>query len=226
MRVRRESPSGAPFSGPIYHNPKELFSMKKLLAVLAALFAVTLVGACGNDNMDGMDHGKSTPPSTKEAADHNAADVTFAQEMIPHHAQAITMAKVAATNAADPKVKDLAKRIEDAQDPEIKTMSDWLKAWGEDVPASDMGGMDHGSMPGMMSSSEMAALEKAAGAEFDKMFLQMMIRHHEGAIPMAEALRELGSDSRALAVAGSIEAGQTAEIDAMRSIQNRLGCTG
>ena len=192
--------------------------MKKLLAVLAALFAVTLVGACGNDNMDGMDHGKSTPPSTKEAADHNAADVTFAQEMIPHHAQAITMAKVAATNAADPKVKDLAKRIEDAQDPEIKTMSDWLKAWGEDVPASDMGGMDHGSMPGMMSSSEMAALEKAAGAEFDKMFLQMMIRHHEGAIEMAKTEQSSGKSTDAKKLAGEIEKAQTAEITEMQGL--------
>jgi len=192
--------------------------MKKLLAVLAALFAVTMVGACGNDNMDGMDHGKSSASSTKETAEHNAADVTFAQEMIPHHAQAITMAKMAATQAADPKVKDLAKRIEGAQDPEIKTMSGWLKAWGEDVPATDMGGMNHGSMPGMMSASEMAALEKAAGAEFDKMFLQMMIRHHEGAIEMAKTEQSSGKSTDAKKLAGEIEKAQTAEITEMQGL--------
>jgi len=158
------------------------------------------------------------PSNTKEAADHNAADVTFAQEMIPHHGQAVAMAKLAATKAADPKVQDLAKRIEGAQDPEIKTMSEWLKAWGEDVPAADMGGVNHGSMPGMMSGSEMATLEKAAGAEFDTMFVQMMIRHHQGAIEMANTEQTAGKNADAKKLAGEIEKAQTAEITEMQGL--------
>jgi uncharacterized protein (DUF305 family) len=78
---------------------------------------------------------------------------------------------------------------------------------------------------GMASPEEIAALQDATGQEADCLFLELMIRHHEGAIPMAAAVIELGSEPRVLEVAGSIEAGQTAEIDAMRSMQGRLGCT-
>ena len=81
----------------------------------------------------------------------------------------------------------------------------------------------HAAM-GMASADELTALQDATGQEADCLFLELMIRHHEGAIPMAEALIELGTDPRALQVAESIEAGQTAEIDAMQSMQARLGC--
>jgi uncharacterized protein (DUF305 family) len=78
---------------------------------------------------------------------------------------------------------------------------------------------------GMASAEELTALQTATGQEADCLFLELMIRHHEGAIPMAEALLELGSDPRALQVAEAIQSGQTAEIDAMKSIQQRLGCS-
>jgi len=79
---------------------------------------------------------------------------------------------------------------------------------------------------GMASEEEIAALQAATGQEADCLFLELMIRHHEGAVPMADAIIDLGSEPRVLQVAGAISAGQTAEIDAMKSMQQRLGCTG
>jgi uncharacterized protein (DUF305 family) len=191
------------------------FTMRKLIALFAALFALTLIAACGDNGSDG---GSKSDSSSKETAERNAADVKFAQDMIPHHGQAIEMAKLAATRAASPQVKALAQKIERAQDPEIKTMSDWLKAWGEDVPAADMPAGGHASMPGMMSADEMTEMEKMSGAEFDNMFIEMMIRHHQGAIEMAKTEQADGKNAEAKALAAQIETAQTAEISEMQTL--------
>jgi uncharacterized protein (DUF305 family) len=195
--------------------------MKKLIALSAALFTLTFVAACGDNSMDGMGHGSSkSDSSTKETAEKNAADVKFAQEMIPHHGQAIAMAELAATRAASPQVKTLAQRIEGAQDPEIKTMSEWLKAWGEEVPPVDMGHSAPGHGSGMMSADEMAKLDKASGAAFDTMFVEMMIRHHQGAIEMAKIEQKDGKNAKAKELATRIETAQTAEISEMQTLVN------
>lgn len=195
--------------------------MRKFLALFAALFALTLVAACGDNGMEGMDHGSSKSNSSSKSADRNAADVKFAQEMIPHHGQAIEMAKLATTRASSPEVKTLAQRIEGAQDPEIKTMSEWLKAWGEDIPAADMGSMaGHDSMSGMMSANDMAKLEKASGAEFDRMFVEMMIRHHQGATEMTKTELKDGKNTKPKELAAQIEKAQTAEIGEMQALVN------
>ncbi len=183
---------------------------KTLTAALLAASLLTLA-ACGND--DGTDAG----------AGHNDADVTFAQQMIPHHQQAIEMAELAETRASSQEVKDLAADIKGAQGPEIATMTGWLESWGEDVPSNDMSGMDHGNMAGdamagMMSEEEMAELGAVSGADFDQMFLTMMIEHHEGAIEMAQTEQEDGENSDAIALAEDIEAAQTSEIATMNEL--------
>lgn len=195
--------------------------MRRHLALLAALFALTLTAACNDSGTDHPAGHSSSKPDAKasEAADHNAADMTFAKDMIVHHGQAIVMARLATTRASSPPVKALAQRIEKAQDPEITTMSGWLRAWGEDVPSTDPAhGGGHGSMPGMMSAEEMTRLAGASGAAFDRMFLEMMIRHHEGAIEMAQAERKDGRNPDAKALAAQIETAQTAEIREMRTL--------
>ncbi len=182
--------------------------MRKGMALLAALLIVALTGACSDGG-------------TSSAGEHNKADVKFATDMIPHHAQAIEMAKFAATRASDPKVKSLAEKIEKAQDPEIKTMSGWLKSWGEKVPTTDGahgGGHESMDMPGMMSAGQMAALEKLSGPAFDRMFLQMMTEHHEGAIEMAKTEQKDGKSPDAKALAAEIEKAQTAEIKEMATL--------
>jgi len=201
---------------------------KQSLLLAATLLAGTLtLTACGSDNdnvvsdghMPGM--GSSSPmmsPTDGMDSRFNAADVTFATDMISHHRQAIEMAELAKTRAQSQQVKDLAARIEQAQDPEIQTMADWLTAWGKPVP-DDMGGMDmSGSMPGMMSTEDMQMLQGMSGAGFDRMFLQMMIEHHQGAIEMARTEQADGTNADAQALAGQIGNAQTAEITTMRSM--------
>ncbi|MBD8607556.1 DUF305 domain-containing protein [Aeromicrobium sp. CFBP 8757] len=160
-------------------------------------------------------------------ADFNKADVSFAQDMIPHHRQATEMAALAKTRTDTAAVLELAADIEAAQGPEIDTMTGWLNKWGKDVPAEgdDMGGMDHSnmggdssSMPGMMSDDQLAELEASSGAGFDQMFLTMMLAHHEGAVQMAKAEQSDGKNADAKALAGTIRKDQTAEIATMRDL--------
>ncbi|SOE59524.1 Uncharacterized conserved protein, DUF305 family [Streptomyces sp. OV198] len=200
-----------------------------------AVTAALVLAACGNDsgsNGSGSGSGHSSASSAAGAeADattgaHNAQDVSFAQGMIPHHQQALQMAKLAADRASSAEVKDLASRIEKAQDPEIKTMSGWLKSWGKDVPSSDssmesMPGMDdsaHSGMPGMMDSTHMDKLEKASGKDFDTVFLTMMIDHHKGAVEMATTEKNKGKYEPATSMADNIITAQTAEIAEMNKL--------
>ncbi|MEO5877254.1 MAG: DUF305 domain-containing protein [Streptosporangiaceae bacterium] len=197
--------------------------MKRAVIVGLVLAGTTAVAGCGGDDMKGMDHGSSaSSPSSPNAqsASHNDQDVMFAQQMIPHHRQAVEMARLASSRTENPEVKTLATQIEGAQDPEITAMTGWLKEWGAALPEDGMPGMDHGGagMPGMMTDADMMSLTKASGAGFDRMFLTMMIKHHEGAIAMAKEEQSKGSSAPAETLAGSIITGQTAEISTMRGL--------
>ncbi|MET8167337.1 DUF305 domain-containing protein [Streptomyces sp. NPDC005329] len=203
-------------------------------AMVAAFVTASLVlAACGNDDSSGTGQaGGHSSASSSASADatagaHNAQDVSFAQGMLPHHQQALEMAELAADRASSDQVKDLASRIEGAQGPEIKTLSGWLTSWGEDVPttsggaAESMPGMDHSAgsaMPGMMDGSDMDELEKASGADFDTMFLTMMIDHHKGAVDMAAAEKNKGEYGPATSMADGIVTTQTAEIAEMNKL--------
>ena len=151
-----------------------------------------------------------------DEAPHNDADIAFAQQMIPHHEQAIEMASLAATNASDQRVKDLAVQIEAAQSPEIEEMRAWLESWGEDAE----GAAPHEGMG--MSTDDMAALEAATGSEFDRMFLEMMIEHHTSAIEMAEIEIADGEFPDAIEMANAIKTSQQAEIDEMEALLEEL----
>ena len=183
------------------------------------------------------------PPAA--SAEHNAADLAFAQQMIVHHQGAVEMADLAPGRAANQQVKDLAARIKAAQAPEIEQMTGWLTLWGAAMTTSaaasssddGMGGMDHGgmsgmgedgemssgagtamAMPGMMSDAQMQELTGATGADFDRLFLQLMIMHHQGAIEMSDTEIAQGSNPAALALAESIKTSQTAEITEMQQL--------
>ena len=189
----------------------------------------------------------SAAPSTGDGQ-HNAADLAFAQQMIVHHQGAIEMADLAPTRAASQSVKDLAVRIKAAQGPEIEQMQGWLTTWAAAMPSSanassseDTSGMDHGmsgmgkegemtsgdvtttmSMPGMMSDADMQQLTAASGTEFDRLFLQQMIVHHQGALEMAGTELAQGSSAAAVALAQSIKTSQTAEITEMQQMLQTL----
>jgi uncharacterized protein (DUF305 family) len=210
----------------------------RLVRLTTALLAggLVLAGCSGGDTtgMEGMDSSasSSSAESSGESSAFNNTDVTFVQGMIPHHRGALAMAQLADGRAEDPRVVDLANRIEAAQEPEIETMTGWLEEWGEPVPEesdSSMGGMDHGSMDTGdmdmegMSAEDMAALEAASGPEFDRMFLEMMIVHHRGAVEMAQTEIAEGSNPDAVALAEEIASSQTAEIEEMETLLAELG---
>jgi uncharacterized protein (DUF305 family) len=175
---------------------------------MAAAAIGLLLAGCNSTNGT---HMSSEAASSAPATAHNAADVTFAQEMIPHHQQALDMAKLAASRSATTSVKDLAGRIEQAQDPEIQQMTRWLSQWGA-MP----------SMSGMHGAADMRSLQQAGGTEFDKMFLQMMVSHHQGALDMAKTELAAGSNADAKALAQRIMDGQTAEITEMQHLLTTL----
>jgi uncharacterized protein (DUF305 family) len=164
------------------------------------------------------------------AASASTADVSFAQLMIPHHQQAVQMADLALTTANSPDVKRLAEQIKAAQGPEITKMESWLAGWGADdqmhgmdpsAPANgDMGGMDMGglSASGMMSRQDLDTLSTAAGADFDRMWLQMMIAHHRGAVIMAQQVLDTTSNPDVKGLAQAVVDGQTTEIDTMQQL--------
>ncbi|MGW2542853.1 DUF305 domain-containing protein [Kitasatospora sp. NPDC001574] len=191
---------------------------------VAALVLAACGGNGGNSAHDMSAMGQTTsPPSATASAtagDRNAADVSFAKDMIQHHRQAVEMAVLADTRASSAETKDLATKIKSAQDPEIRTMSGWLTSWGEDVPA-DMSGQGHdmsSGMPGMMSTADMEKLKSSTGAEFDKLFAEMMIKHHEGAIEMAKAEKTGGKYELAKKLADEVIKAQTAEIEQMKKM--------
>ncbi|MDL2078328.1 DUF305 domain-containing protein [Streptomyces sp. GXMU-J15] len=155
----------------------------------------------------------------KAAADYNDADVTFAQMMIPHHEQALEMAELADGRASDAAVKDIAERIERAQEPEIRTMKGWLEDWDQPVSGHGAG---HGGGHGMMSGSDMAGLKGLKGTAFDKAFAELMIEHHNGAIAMAEEEKEKGENADAKRLAEAVVKGQSGEVEELKGIVERL----
>ena len=181
--------------------------IKHALAAVAASVGLAL-GGCGDD----ADTDSSNQP------EFNAADITFAQEMIPHHQQAVMMATIAVDRAKDPAVATLATEIQDAQGPEIETLQAWLRDWDAEV-SHEMGEMGH-NMPGMMSEHELARLSSASGQAFDRTFLRLMIEHHDGAIETAQAEQAEGANPDAIALAKDIAAAQSDEIEDMQSILN------
>lgn len=187
------------------------------LSILAAVSAL-MIAACGKD--DTASSVTESPGSVAPDAAFNEADVTFAQGMIPHHEQAIEMADIALdpTVGAGEAVRDLATRIKGGQDPEIALMTGWLTAWGQSVQMDMSDGHDMSAMDGMMSVAEMDALAAATGVDFDAMWLSMMIRHHEGAISMAQTVKAAGFSAEVLALADQIIAAQESEIAEMRAL--------
>ncbi|TWD81682.1 uncharacterized protein (DUF305 family) [Kribbella amoyensis] len=196
-------------------------------AAFIAFTGLVLAGCGGNDSgsMPGTDHSQPSSSQTSasaQAGDFNDADVTFASRMIPHHQQAVQMADMAIRKATTPEVKKLAGAIKAAQDPEIKTMSGWLTAWGKPVPAQSHGGHSAEEMPGMMTDDEMSDLGNAKDGMFDRMWTEMMIKHHLGAVAMAKAEQTGGKNAGATALAKKVEADQNREIATMRRLLRRL----
>ena len=184
------------------------------LTLLAAAALGVLLAGCGGSH----DVGMASPSSTTGAS---AADAMFAQMMIPHHQQAVEMSMLAETRASSPKIKALATEIKGAQQPEIDQMTAWLEEWGIPVMPMDEAMSEHGGhgMSGMLTDDQMQQLADANGPEFDRLFAEFMILHHEGAIDMAEDVVD-SKDPRVAALAAAIIKTQADEIAHMQGFLN------
>ena len=197
--------------------------LSKRYVILAGTgLAVTLaLSACGDDQSTdsgsmGMNHGSpSAAPSGSASATAPAGDLLFAQMMIPHHEQAVEMADLALRNdSASQEVTDLATQIKAAQGPEIETMNRWLREWNAPAGSS----MNHGTGEGMMTDTDMMKLSDATGESFNRMWLTMMIEHHEGAVEMAQGVLQTTSNPEVMQMAEAIVEGQKKEIATMKGM--------
>jgi uncharacterized protein (DUF305 family) len=179
--------------------------------ILLALAAAILLAAC---NQGGGNQEQGTAPA--EAAP-NDADVSFTQNMIPHHQQAMEMAKLVDTHTDRPQLHQLADSIESSQGLEITQLQGWLRSWGKPVmPSGGHGGHGDTEMPGMMSEADMRRLMEATGSEFDLAFVETMAAHHQGAIDMAKTELKDGSLPEVTRLAEQIIDTQQHEIDQLQ----------
>lgn len=224
---------------------------RRRTAVAGAVAAVLMLTACGGGTddrpeVDGtiIQPGKPGEASQEldeapviEPAEANAADVRFAQMMIPHHAQALEMGELAPDAGGSEQIRTLADRIVSAQRPEILTLAGWLDELGERAPTREQiesgdlpmphehgnhGGEDE-AMMGMATEQQMDALRRAKGDDFDVLFLQLMVRHHEGALDMISDVLTEGSDQQLGKLAAGMASDQGAEIDRMNQLLARMG---
>ena len=196
--------------------------MNKLCAGVAVSAVLLAATGCGNDNDDAASE-------TQTAANgdvFNDADLAFASGMIQHHAQALLMVDITMDRELDPEILQLADDVRAAQVPEIEQMAAWLTAWDKPIPetvrdhanAHGGGDVEMDDMPGMMSEDDMSELEAAQGQEFEDLWLEMMIEHHEGAVDMAQTEQSDGVFEPAIDLADSIETSQEKEIDQMEGL--------
>lgn len=185
----------------------------------------------------------AAPQNTSAAPAHTDADVEFVRHMIMHHAQALDMAALVSDRAENDVIRLLAERIEVSQRDEIAMMEQWLRNRGAqagmDHPAGHAGSGEHAGMharhhpagggtmmPGMMTPEEMANLAAATGMAFDRLFLESMIRHHEGALVMVAELFSTpgaGQEPEIYQLASEIDSDQRMEIERMRRLLDTLG---
>lgn len=162
-----------------------------------------------------------------EGASHTEADVRFMQGMIHHHAQALEMTALVPERTTDEGFRLMARRMEISQTDEIGIIQNWLRKRGEEVPHGGMhAGMAPVMMPGMLSPEQMESLRNATGAEFERLFLELMIQHHQGAITMVRVLFATPGAAQESTVnffANEVDADQTIEIRRMQSMLREPG---
>jgi uncharacterized protein (DUF305 family) len=191
----------------------------RVAAVLAAVAAALFLSSCTSP-ADGHTDPKTSdqPVISGQPAGFNADDVAFATNMIPHHKQAVDLCAMVPDRSTNTELVALAQRIAAVQQPEIDVMKVFLVQWNEN-PDTNSGHSGHGNtMAGMVDAATMTKLQASSGAEFDKLWLESMISHHQGAIDMAKAEIANGDNVDAKALAGEIVAAQEAEIGQMKQL--------
>ena len=189
---------------------------KPVIAGLVALIMALSISGCASASNKGMDH---EGHSSEASGDLSSDDVMFLQMMIPHHQQAIDMSDLALTKSADSELLALAKDIRDEQAAEIVKMKAWLDKAGADLDPGHSMGHDMG---GMLSDSELAALEAATGKNFDLLWLKGMTGHHVGAIDMATMIEDADNDE-IKSFGQAIVTSQSAQNKQMAAMIKRMG---
>jgi uncharacterized protein (DUF305 family) len=227
---------------------RNAFTSQRAQSIALALLAAALLAACSGDSEDDpqpsggqqvniVQPGAPGEPSQKlsqeeagelETPAHTEADVEFMQGMIHHHAQALVMTSMVRDRAASKNLTILARRVEFAQETEIETMERWLTTREEEVPSAEDHKNDHGGrglMPGMVGHAELAKLAASDGRKFDRMFLEYMIRHHQGALTMVAQLRETdgGVEPEIDLFARHVDSDQNIEINRMGGLLAQVG---
>ncbi|MTV25113.1 DUF305 domain-containing protein [Nitriliruptoraceae bacterium ZYF776] len=228
---------------------------RHLVASLAALTAAAVLAGCSGDEDPAESAAPDQPTIVQPGApgepsqildpddlpefeeiEHTEADVRFMQGMIPHHVQALRMTRLVPDRTASEDIPLFAERMDISQEDEIRLMQTWLENRGEEVPAlsadhdhgdgDPMGGMNDGElMPGMLTEEELLELEAAEGEEFDILFLQAMVRHHQGALQMVQELfaADGGQETEIFQFASHVESDQQIEITRMISMLEERG---
>ena len=193
--------------------------LHRVVLSAAAAATVIVVSGCGTQktaagaqsgDMGAMPGMSQSAPASE--ASFNDTDVAFAQMMIPDHQMTAKMAKLAEKKAASKDLKNLAAQMRQDQSQAVAKLRDWLTAWGK--PASS----DMAAMPGAMSDKDMDMLASMTGMQFDMMFAQMMIKHHEGSMRMARDEQAKGASADAKAIAAKMLKKQRAEVEQLRRI--------
>ena len=201
-------------------NKKEKMKKNLPITIGLILLAIALVALFMINLSDSNDHDMNNMSNKSEkASSYNQEDIDFAQGMIPHHKQAILMSNLVATQSSNEEIKKLALQIIDAQDPEIKLLNRLLKGFDADTEkmSHDMSKMDG---MGMASDADLDELRNSNGTEFDELFLNAMIKHHEGAVEMANEVIEMGKNPEIISLASDIVKAQNEEIILMKSLKN------
>ncbi|WP_342285173.1 DUF305 domain-containing protein [Streptomyces sp. CLV115] len=218
---------------------RQTMCVRRSVIVAVAVPAVLALAACDAGNSDSptksqagggpsvVAPGKPGEPartlSTEEAAKAagddtpNSADHRYVRMMIRHHAQALKLTGLVPSRSGSSSVKRLAERITASQKPEIGAMEGWLTHNGG---AKRESAHDHSAMPGMATAAQLKQLREADGAAFDKLFLKLMITHHQGAITMATEVLAQGNNVQIEEMAGDVVAQQTVEINRMRTMSS------
>ncbi len=191
-----------------------------IIVVLVGVVIVMAVSSNSNDGHFGMNH--SSMMDSDEKADRRnltGADIMFLQMMIPHHQQAVDISNLALTKSKDPELLALATAIRDGQADEIVQMKQWLADAGASL---DMGHSMGDSMGGMLNEQQLAALKNASGSTFDRLWLEGMTGHHDGALHMTQMIED-ASNPTIKKFGQDIVALQTAQIEQMKEMLKRIG---
>lgn len=191
--------------------------------------ALTLTACGGGEDPTLSSQAQSGAGDTAQTTELTDADVAFVFGMRPHHEQAVDMAEMILAKDPSPQIRTLAEQVRAEQQPEIELLSRMMDRFGADgdadADAGGHGGHGGGDMAmhgGMMSQEQMSSFEQATGADAERLFLEMMIEHHRGAMEAADAELRDGRDSEARELAESIRASQQAEIEEMQRLLQDL----